>query len=48
MIEHITLCKGLSTNETVMDIIKIVSYQRIVGNHGTEVAERGGETVGMC
>jgi hypothetical protein len=36
------------TNETVMDVIQIVSYQKIVGNHGTEVAERGGETVGVC
>jgi len=48
MTEHITLCKGLSTNETVMDVIQRVSYQRIVGNHGTEVAERAGETVGVC
>lgn len=31
-----------------MDVIQIISYQRIVGNHGTEVAERAGETVGMC
>jgi len=31
-----------------MDVIQIVSYQRIVGNHGTGVAERTGETVGVC
>ena len=48
MIEHITLCIQLSTNETVIDVIQTVSHQRLVGNYGSEVAERAGETAGVC